>query len=148
MPRACIDDNNIMEMARAGRPLLYRGRANSGLARVFNLYANTASEAGFSDREVENLLDQCWVWREAYLAESDDQALDEFIPAFVGATEHLINIQERWNPKDIDMPAQTVPSTATATVRNPTPNSPSSLSAHPAVSPTRSPPCAMPECAT
>ena len=76
---------------------------------MFNLYADTASDAGFSDQEVENLLDQCWVWREAYLAESDDQALDEFIPAFVGATEHLINIQERWNPKDIDMPAQTVP---------------------------------------
>jgi alkanesulfonate monooxygenase SsuD/methylene tetrahydromethanopterin reductase-like flavin-dependent oxidoreductase (luciferase family) len=79
------------------------------LARVFTLYADTMREAGFSDLQVDSCLDQCWVWREAYLAETDDQALDEFIPAFVGATKHLIGIQERWNPKDIAMPTQTIP---------------------------------------
>ena len=127
LPRACIDDNNIMEMARAGRPLLYRGRTNSDLKRVFNLYSDTLREAGFSDQQVEGLLDQCWVWREAYLAESDDQALDEFIPAFVGATQHLIGIQGRWNPKDIAMPTQTVPLDRNGYGAEPDPESPQQL---------------------
>ena len=127
LPRACIDDDNIREMARAGRPILYRGRTNSDLARVFGLYSDTLRSAGFSDAETESCLDQCWVWREAYLAESDNQALDEFVPAFTDATKHLIGIQGRWNPKDIPMPTQTVPLEREGYGDTPDPESPEQL---------------------
>lgn len=109
LARACIEDQNIIDMARARRPVLLRCRSNPVLGQALGLYADTLRAEGCLEPEVDRYLNECWVWREAYLAESDDQALDEFVPAFVNATKHLMQIQDRWNPKDIPIATQSVP---------------------------------------
>ena len=65
--------------------------------------------AGFDEECVESNLDQIWVWREMHLAETDDQALGEFLPAHYQAYSHMEKIRERWNPSDLPIAKQRPP---------------------------------------
>ena len=64
-----------------GRPILLRGRSTNATAASIRLYRDTMEEAGFDEPAIEHNLDQIWVWREMHLAETDEQAMNEFLPA-------------------------------------------------------------------
>ena len=100
LARSCIADESIISMGRIGRPVLLRGRSTEALGRSIQLYRDTMLSAGFDEPAVDEAMDQSWVWREAYLAETDDQALDQFLPAFERAGKQMATVRERWNPKD------------------------------------------------
>ncbi|MFQ6028322.1 MAG: LLM class flavin-dependent oxidoreductase, partial [Dehalococcoidia bacterium] len=104
LARACLSDETISAMARIGRPILFRKRSIEALGQAVQLYRETMLAAEFDEATVERALDQSWVWYECHLAESDDQAWDEFIPAFEQATKHVVSMRERWNPKDQPLP--------------------------------------------
>ena len=104
LARACISDESIVQMSGIGRPVLLRGRSISDLGRQIRLYRDTMLSAGFDEPEVEQAVDRSWIWREAYLAETDDQALDEFMPGIERASRHLGDTRERWNPRDQPVP--------------------------------------------
>lgn len=104
LARACLSETSIMEMARLGRPVLLRGRSVAGVAANIRLYADTMRAAGFDEARVTQALDQAWVWYEAYLADTDEQAWDEFLPQFQRASQYIAAMRERWNPKDQQLP--------------------------------------------
>lgn len=104
LARACLSDASIMEMARLGRPVLLRGRSVTGVAAHIRLYTDTMRAAGFAEAQVEQALDQAWVWYEAYLAETDERAFDEFLPQFQRASQYINAMRERWNPTDMQLP--------------------------------------------
>jgi alkanesulfonate monooxygenase SsuD/methylene tetrahydromethanopterin reductase-like flavin-dependent oxidoreductase (luciferase family) len=104
LARACLSDASIMEMARLGRPVLLRGRSIAGVTANIRLYADTMRAAGFDEASVEQALDQVWVWYEAHLADTDDQALAEFLPQFQQASQYIATMRERWNPRDQALP--------------------------------------------
>jgi alkanesulfonate monooxygenase SsuD/methylene tetrahydromethanopterin reductase-like flavin-dependent oxidoreductase (luciferase family) len=104
LARACLSDASIMEMARLGRPVLLRGRSVAGVTANIRLYADTMRAAGFDEASVEQALDQVWVWYEAHLADTDDQALAEFLPQFQQASQYIATMRERWNPRDQALP--------------------------------------------
>ena len=109
LARACINRESIMEMARIGRPILLRGRSINSTAADIALYRDTMAESGFDDETIERNLDQIWVWREMHLAESDDQAMDEFLPANLRAHSIMQEYRERWNPREFPMSSQAPP---------------------------------------
>jgi alkanesulfonate monooxygenase SsuD/methylene tetrahydromethanopterin reductase-like flavin-dependent oxidoreductase (luciferase family) len=109
LARACVEDSSIIEMAKIGRPVLLRGGSINATGEKIKLYRDTMSSAGFSEEAVEKNLDQIWVWREMHLAETDDQAFDEFLPAHYRAYAHMETVRERWNPKDLPMSTQRPP---------------------------------------
>ena len=109
LARACINRESIIEMARIGRPILLRGRSINSTAADIALYRDTMAESGFSDEAIERNLDQIWVWREMHLAETDDQAMDEFLPANLRAYTIMQEYRERWNPKEFPMSYQPTP---------------------------------------
>ena len=96
-------------MARIGRPILLRGRSVNSTAADIALYRDTMAASGFSDEAVERNLEQIWVWREMHLAETDDQAMDEFLPANLRAYSIMQDYRERWNPKEFPMSYQAPP---------------------------------------
>ena len=120
LARSGITDESIVEMARIGRIPLLRGRSTEHLGQSIRLYRDTMLSSGFDEGEVDNALDQSWVWRECYVAETDEQALEEFIPAYQRAYETISDYRERWNPKDIAVPKQPPPLPISA--YQPTPN--------------------------
>ena len=109
LARACLNDESVKEMARIGRPILLRGRSTNATAASINLYRDTMKEAGFDDATIERNLDQVWVWRELHVAETDEQAFEEFLPAQHQAYVTMQEYRTLWNPPDFRMDRQTPP---------------------------------------
>ena len=109
LARACLNDESVKEMARIGRPILLRGRSTNSTAASIRLYRDTMKDAGFDDATIERNLDQVWVWRELHVAETDDQAFEEFLPAQHQAYVTMQEYRTLWNPPDFRMDRQTPP---------------------------------------
>ena len=109
LARACLNAESIAEMARIGRPVLLRGRSTNHVGDGISLYRETMEESGFGDDAVEANLDQIWVWRELHVAETDEQAYDEFLPAFHDAYVVMEGYRNRYNPPQYTMDRQTAP---------------------------------------
>ena len=109
LARACINRESIIEMARIGRPILLRGRSVNSVAADIALYRDTMADAGFDAQSIERNLDQIWVWREMHLADTDDQAMAEFLPANYRAYSIMQDYRARWNPKEFPMSQQAPP---------------------------------------
>ncbi len=107
--RACLNSESIAEMARIGRPVLLRGRSTNHVGDAVSLYRETMEESGFDEPAIEANLDQTWVWREIHVAETDEQAFDEFLPAFHEAYVTMEGYRNRYNPPQYTMDRQTAP---------------------------------------
>jgi alkanesulfonate monooxygenase SsuD/methylene tetrahydromethanopterin reductase-like flavin-dependent oxidoreductase (luciferase family) len=127
LARACIQDESIIEMARIGRPILLRGSSITSVGEKIELYRDTMSAAGFDEQAVEKNLDQIWVWREMHLAETDDQALGEFLPAHHQAYSKMEEIRQQWNPSDLPMSIQGPPMGRSGYGDSPDPGAPENL---------------------
>jgi alkanesulfonate monooxygenase SsuD/methylene tetrahydromethanopterin reductase-like flavin-dependent oxidoreductase (luciferase family) len=109
LARACTGDASLVEMAKIGRPVLIRGNSVNGTGEKIKLYRDTMSSAGFSEEEVEKSLDQLWVWREMHIAETDDQAFDDFLAVHYNAYEYLEGVRAEWNPPEMEISIQRAP---------------------------------------
>ncbi len=109
LARACTGDASLVEMAKIGRPVLIRGNSCNGTGEKIKLYRDTMSAAGFSDEAVEHSLDQLWVWREMHIAETDDEAFDDFLAVHYNAYEYLEEIRAEWNPPEMEISIQRAP---------------------------------------
>ena len=127
LARACTGDESIIEMAKIGRPVLLRGGSINRTGENIRLYRDTMASAGFGEEAVERALDQIWVWREMHVDETDDQALDEFLPAHYRAYTHMETVRERWNPKDLPMTRQRPPRDRAGYQGSPDPDAPQNL---------------------
>ena len=109
LARACTGDASLVEMAKIGRPVLIRGASCNATGEKIELYRDTMSGAGFSEEEVEKSLDQIWVWREMHIADTDDEAMGDFLPAHIQAYEYLEEIRTEWNPPEMEISMQRPP---------------------------------------
>ena len=104
LARACISDESIAAMAKKGRPVLLRYRSAPVMRHALALYKETMLASGFDERAVERNLDQIWFWCECHIANTDDQAMDEFLVPFQNASIYMADVRERWNPADQPVP--------------------------------------------
>lgn len=74
--RTAGSNESIIASARRGWPVLFPLSANTENRRMADLYAQTMSEAGFSDERVAATLGQCWIARNAIVTETDEEARD------------------------------------------------------------------------
>ena len=88
---------------------MLRGNSVNSVGEKIKLYRDTMASAGFDEESVEKNLDQIWVWREMHLAETDDQALGEFLPAHHQAYSNMEEVRRQWNPSDLPMSIQRPP---------------------------------------
>ena len=109
LARACLSDESIISMGKIARPVLFRGRSVEAVAKSIRLYRETMLSSGFDEATADNALDQSWFWYEAHLAETDDQAFDQYFPAMERASKHVAEMRERWNPKDQEVSVATPP---------------------------------------
>ncbi len=108
--RACIGRESMLVMARAGRPVLMGVDSVEETADRLRLYRDTMLDAGFSESHVERCLDETWIRRSVYLADTTEQALEEAVPAFQAERNHISEARERFNPKEYPDPIPTPPS--------------------------------------
>ena len=98
--RTCVSPESVVSMAKQGRLVLFRTRSAEQALEHIDLYRNTMLSSGYDEKAVERNLSQCWMWREAYVAESDEQAIDEFAPGYEHYQAMLMATQAEWNPPD------------------------------------------------
>ena len=96
--RACISEPSMVEMAKAGRPVLIGVQAVDTLRRRLSLYGETMSQAGFSEPAVDMALDQTWVQRGIVIGESDHEGLEIAEAALRRYMDHLLDARVKFNP--------------------------------------------------
>ena len=127
LARACTGDASLVEMAKIGRPVLIRGASCNATGEKIKLYRDTMSGAGFSEEDVEKNLDQIWVWREMHIAETDDEAMGDFLPAHIQAYEYLEEVRAEWNPPEMEISMQRPPLGQSGYGESPDPDASESL---------------------
>ena len=109
LARAASNLPSIIELAKLGKPVLIRGGTMDSTGEQIQTYRDTMSASGFTDEAVQKNLDQIWVWREMHIAETNDAAWDEYLPAHYAAFEHLEGVRKEWNPPDMEVNMQRPP---------------------------------------
>jgi alkanesulfonate monooxygenase SsuD/methylene tetrahydromethanopterin reductase-like flavin-dependent oxidoreductase (luciferase family) len=59
------------------------------------LYRDTLRTIGLDEATIAAKLDECWVWRNVYVAETDAEAEQIAVPAFVAMHEHRVAMRNR-----------------------------------------------------
>jgi alkanesulfonate monooxygenase SsuD/methylene tetrahydromethanopterin reductase-like flavin-dependent oxidoreductase (luciferase family) len=80
--RGSSGEASLVELAREGKPFMMNVQSFETTARRVELYRQTMGEAGFGEAAVAKNLAASWVWRNFYVAESDEEAARVGIPAF------------------------------------------------------------------
>src|SRR5215470_6735878 len=80
--RAASTEASMLELARRGRPFLMNVQSMTVTRRRFDLYRNAMREAGFGEDRIAENLENCWVWRNVFVAEGEAEAERIGIPTF------------------------------------------------------------------
>lgn len=80
--RACAGEEAMLGMARAGRPFLMNIQSNEVTKQRMDLYRRTMRESGFDEATVSRNVDNTWVWRNIFVAETDAEAERLALPAW------------------------------------------------------------------
>jgi alkanesulfonate monooxygenase SsuD/methylene tetrahydromethanopterin reductase-like flavin-dependent oxidoreductase (luciferase family) len=93
--RGSSGDASLVELARDGKPFMMNVQSLETTSRRVELYRQTMREAGFGDAAVAKNLAASWVWRNFYVAESDEEAARVGIPAFETMTRDRAEMRNR-----------------------------------------------------
>lgn len=96
--RACVNEQSVVAMAKRGKAILIGFQTPETLARYLNLYQETMLSAGFDEAAVEKALDQTWVQRSLYVADSDKEALEKATAGFERNQRHVREARAKYNP--------------------------------------------------
>ena len=73
--RAVATETSMVEMAKQGRPLMLVVQPDDETERRFNVYQDAMRESGFDETAVERAMEESWIWRNIYVAETDTEAV-------------------------------------------------------------------------
>lgn len=95
MIRACSGEDSMLEMARLGRPFLMNVQTNAVTQHRMDLYRKTMRESGFDEAAVARAVDDTWVWRNIFVAETDAEAERIALPLFEAQRAQRTAMRER-----------------------------------------------------
>jgi alkanesulfonate monooxygenase SsuD/methylene tetrahydromethanopterin reductase-like flavin-dependent oxidoreductase (luciferase family) len=80
--RAASGEASMLELARQGRPFLMNVQSMSVTRQRMDLYRRTMRQSDYGEDRIAANLEDCWVWRNVFVAETDDEAERIGVPAF------------------------------------------------------------------
>ena len=93
--RASSGEESMLELAREGRPFLMNVQSNATTAERLAHYRSAMHEAGFDAASVQRCVDESWIWRNIFVAETDAEAERLALPAFEAQAEHRARMRKR-----------------------------------------------------
>lgn len=93
--RAAATEHGMLDVARQGRPFMMNIQTNEETARRMALYRDTLRGLGMEEAAVQDNVDQCWVWRNVFVAETDAEAERIAVPAFEAMQELRVAMRDR-----------------------------------------------------
>src|SRR5208283_3925865 len=85
--RAASSEASMLELARQGRPFLMNVQPMTVTRQRMELYRKSMHDSGWDDAKIAGNLQDCWVWRNVFVAETDGEAERVGIPAFQAMVE-------------------------------------------------------------
>lgn len=110
--RAASTEASMLALARQGRPFLMNLQPLAVTRRRFDLYREEMRRAGWDEEHVARTLEECWVWRNVFVAESDGEAERVGVAAFERMTAARAEMRNRfWREKGmrIEVPRSELP---------------------------------------
>ena len=98
MVRACISEASTVKMAEIGRPIMIGIQTLPTLQARLGRYRATMLDSGFTEKQAEDTLDQCWASRDLLVADSYDEALEIAAAGFERERTHFRHAREVYNP--------------------------------------------------
>jgi len=111
--RAASGEASLLELARQGRPFLMNVQSTAVTRRRIELYRDGMHAAGYDEDMVARNLENCWVWRNVFVAETDAEAERIGVPAFQAMVESRAAMRNRIYRETgmrIEVPASDLPS--------------------------------------
>jgi alkanesulfonate monooxygenase SsuD/methylene tetrahydromethanopterin reductase-like flavin-dependent oxidoreductase (luciferase family) len=93
--RAAASEHGMVEIAKRGNPFMLNVQNNTVTAQRMALYKQTLREIGLDEATVAAKADECWVWRNVFVAETDAEAERLAVPAFIKMHEHRVAMRHR-----------------------------------------------------
>ena len=93
--RAAATQHGMLDIARRGKPFMMNVQSNAVTAQRMELYCQTLREIGLDVATIAARVDECWVWRNVYVAETDAEAERVAVPAFIAMHEHRVAMRKR-----------------------------------------------------
>lgn len=93
--RAASGETSMVELARRGQPFLMNVQTLDVTRHRMVLYRQTMREAGHDEAAIARNVEQCWIWRNVCVAETDAAAERIALPAFHAMQEHRAALRER-----------------------------------------------------
>ncbi|HXT79878.1 MAG TPA: LLM class flavin-dependent oxidoreductase [Acetobacteraceae bacterium] len=93
--RAAATEHGMLAVARQGRPFMMNVQTNAVTAQRMDLYRRTLREIGMDEAAIAANVEQCWVWRNVCVAETDAEAERIAVPAFEAMQEMRTAMRNR-----------------------------------------------------
>ena len=108
--RACAGEESMLGMARAWRPFLMNIQSNEVTQHRIDLYRSTMRESGFDEQAIARNLDDTWVWRNIFVAETDAEAKRLALPAWETQQEFRQAMRKKvYEEQGVRLKAETEP---------------------------------------
>ena len=93
--RSASSEHGMLAIARRGQPFMMNVQSNEVTRARMELYRQTLREIGMDEAAVAANVEQCWVWRNVFVAETDAEAERIAVPAFEAMHTHRSAMRER-----------------------------------------------------
>jgi len=93
--RAASREDSLLKLARQGRPFLMNVQSAAVTRARVSHYRKTMCEAGFHEERIAHNLEQCWVWRNVFVADTNAEAERVGVPAFQAMVEARARLRNR-----------------------------------------------------
>jgi alkanesulfonate monooxygenase SsuD/methylene tetrahydromethanopterin reductase-like flavin-dependent oxidoreductase (luciferase family) len=93
--RASSSEGSMVGLAKEGRPFMMNVQSDEVTQHRMDLYRSTLAEAGYDDEAIAENVDQSWVWRNIFVAETDAEAERIGVPAFQRQHEFRAEMRRR-----------------------------------------------------
>jgi alkanesulfonate monooxygenase SsuD/methylene tetrahydromethanopterin reductase-like flavin-dependent oxidoreductase (luciferase family) len=95
MIRAASGEASMLELARQGRPFLMNVQSMAVTRQRMELYRKTMRDSGYGEERIARNLEDCWVWRNVFVAETDADAERVGVAAFQAMVESRAALRNR-----------------------------------------------------
>jgi alkanesulfonate monooxygenase SsuD/methylene tetrahydromethanopterin reductase-like flavin-dependent oxidoreductase (luciferase family) len=93
--RSASSEEGMLHIAQQGRPFMMNVQSNEVTQHRMDLYRRTLREQGCDEAAVARNVDECWVWRNVFVAETDAEAERIAVPAFQAMHEQRTAMRKR-----------------------------------------------------
>lgn len=111
--RAAASEHGMLEIAHRGKPFMMNVQNNATTIARMRLYKQALHDQGLDEARIAALTNECWVWRNVYVAETDAEAERIAVPAFTEMHEHRVAMRKRIHEEQgvsiLPMPARDAP---------------------------------------